>query len=420
MPAPGDERVAINGDVKHSIDAPDHSSNHEELQKHAPQPFEGPTEVVEVPPLSLPPPLPTEVIDVPAPSEHQPQEQSTFNNLRHEVPPPPGPPPPGPPPPILSIPLQPKSPALPSQQDSSPPALGQISKVHCLYGITTGSEKHPRLRWSDHETPREEEQSLMKNARNSAIIHRKIPLEYPTNGQSWESHSLEIQSPHLRRVLKKVLAGYPDLSLDAPTLEFKPHYHAFVHRWQQLKAEKQHHEGALSAEIDLLMKELDPVIADARDALEKSNDTGLLAWKNLWLIFPPGELVLAKDDLTTLYRLVYIELWDEDDVMRNVTPYWNMELQQVDWNGRDFGYSNFHFRYQWYKGEHPVMKLEYCPLRLWPPGNVDATRILVERGKKFESLRGSHYKAYNGKKYTLDWERMTLDGHPRELAKSVR
>ncbi|OMP87521.1 ATPase family gene 2 protein [Diplodia seriata] len=295
--------------------------------------------------------------------------------------------------------------------------FGQTSKTHLLYGITS-DEDEDIIRWSEYPDPKEEERVFMARARSYAIIHRKVSPEHPVYNQMWESHSLEVQSPRLRQALKEVLQGYPNVNLDAPTLKFKPPYAAFVHRWRELKEKRQQLEGSTRLEIDMLIEEMTLPTAADREAMDKFAETGLLEWQKVWLIFVPGELIFKTGSTNELFSLESTELFDKNDVPEDDVPHLKLHLKQVDWDGERFGYWRSIGRLDHFNGECFVSTLKWSPLRYFQRQS-NLVEDILERGRKFESLHGYHHRAYNGNKYTRDWERSTTDASPRALRKPV-
>ncbi|KAF4537722.1 AAA family ATPase [Lasiodiplodia theobromae] len=150
--------------------------------------------------------------------------------------------------------------------------------------------------------------------------------------------------------------------------------------------------------------------------LKTYDQTGTVAWVDLWLIFVPGALVYSKfNGVERLYRLQ--DIFDPTKGAKNSDRprFWVLFMRSTDWNGENFGYKESTWRIYHYSGLMPITELRHCPLKFLPDRGEIKHRLLV-RGRKFEQMRGYHFKFYKGQRHLLDWDRMIQEA-PKEISK---
>ena len=75
-----------------------------------------------------------------------------------------------------------------------------------------------------------------------------------------------------------------------------------------------------------------------------------------------------------------------------------MECQFLDYNGEKFGMAEATFEIKEFKGVRKITSLPIYPLRFHREPEKLKTQ-LIERGKKFVSLKGMQYKTHTGMAY---------------------
>lgn len=118
----------------------------------------------------------------------------------------------------------------------------------------------------------------------------------------------------------------------------------------------------------------------------------MIYFDDVWKIFPPSELIVAKDwGLPLVCRVLKYKL---KKTMQET--YWRITVEYIDWDGSRCGYAETNFHISLFRGLRHVNSLEVYPL----PFHKEPEALkssLVERGKKFERLRGYHFQNYKGK-----------------------
>ncbi|WPH01277.1 Hypothetical protein R9X50_00411500 [Acrodontium crateriforme] len=243
-----------------------------------------------------------------------------------------------------------------------------------------------------------------------AIVVRRVKAFGDANSNKvLDVHSIIIQSPYLKELLKEVLHGYPGVTVGLKRLEFKAPFHSFVHRWSQLntaidKLKEQQDSETPSDEsanekmavrvkhaqllLDLLTMELKDVIEESTDLMKQ----GDISYTHLWTLFVPGTIIYSKyEGQDRAFRLVCAR-YGEDHKQR---PCCWLICNTVDYDGSNWGIKKLDLKIYKFEGTKHIKDLPIYPLDC----HADKEKImagLIERGTKFQDLAGTHYKAYNG------------------------
>lgn len=172
-------------------------------------------------------------------------------------------------------------------------------------------------------------------------------------------YSIIIQSPLIKELLGKVLAGYPGVTVNLERLEFSGRCEPLIHRWAKLSEiintmereesteDEKREESAplLHAKLlyNLLYDEFAETIKSAQDMTRK----GAITYAFLWTAFPPGTLVYTKvQGQDRVFRL-HGSMYGRD---RNDTPVFWLTCQYIDFDGTRFGTVKINFKIPTYEG----------------------------------------------------------------------
>ncbi|QGI68221.1 hypothetical protein CEK27_012192 [Fusarium fujikuroi] len=262
----------------------------------------------------------------------------------------------------------------------------KLYKHRCIY------DSCPE-RWSRFPTNEEEHNDIEQSALKDPIVHRHI-----FDDHKWQTESFTIQSPGMRAVISIVLDKYQDLDLDVEKWTFKPPFMPLVHRWDRLlslcESRDDEHEPQAAAQ---LLKFLTPILAPKVDALVKTRETGNIMFDDLWQIFAPHEFVITKFySVEAVCRVTKYKLVKEP----RMPSYWEIYMEYVDWNGNRCGYANTMIIIPEFPAYRRVTLLPAYPLSFHnSPSKI--REQMVERGRKFEALRGYHFQTCSGSKILL-------------------
>ncbi|KAG9496850.1 hypothetical protein J7337_011638 [Fusarium musae] len=154
-----------------------------------------------------------------------------------------------------------------------------------------------------------------------------------------------------------------------------------------LKEKKQH--------LKILIKYLDHDFESTKESLYPMLKNGLITFELLWALWKPDTLVYATTygnaSEPRVFKVESAHL--HHSVMRG--SYYHIEGKYMEFDGKRFGYGNTSVEIDGFQGAKKVKSLPCYPLEYHH--NEQKLRLdLIERGKKFASLSGVHYKSYKG------------------------
>lgn len=216
------------------------------------------------------------------------------------------------------------------------------------------------------------------------------------------TESFTIQDPLMRKHLRVGLANYQDFDLELKNWTFTAPYSPIVHRWDQLHAQcEATAEPKSKSAFKQLMTFLRPILAPSIDSLIETKKTGKVEFNNIWQIFPPGELVVTSFfGVEAVARILRYELVQPC----REPPYWQVDFEYLDWNGERCGYSSAKTKIRYFSGFKFVTGLGVYPLSFSSTASEIRER-LTARGRKFEGLRGYHFRSCTGTKILLETKR---------------
>ncbi|PNP78796.1 hypothetical protein FNYG_07938 [Fusarium nygamai] len=249
-------------------------------------------------------------------------------------------------------------------------------------------------RWSKFPTNEEEHDHIEQNALEDPIVHRHI-----FDDHKWQTESFTIQSSAMRAAISTVLDKYQDLDLDVEKWTFRPPFMPLVHRWDRLLSmceatDEEHEPEAVAQLLDFLT----PILAPKVDALVKTRKSGNVMFDDLWQIFPPHEFVITKFyGVEAVCRVTKYKLVKEPPPMPS---YWEIHMEYLDWNGNRCGYANTMIIILEFTAYRRVTSLPAYPLSFHnSPSKI--REQMIQRGRKFEALRGYHFQTCSGSKILL-------------------
>ena len=261
------------------------------------------------------------------------------------------------------------------------------------------------INWVDKTAEEvEEARAMTTNLHGDAAV-----LTRQRNGHGGEDpfmlHSVVIQSPLLKKTLQKVLKSYPGISPELNDLTFEAPFVPLFHRWEELlEAGRNETSTETRKHIKVLCDVLEPEFAKARNTLHECRVHGVIKFESLWVIFKPGELIHCTID----GQECIAKLREASYVKSPLSGKLNFELQSevVDFDGSMFGYGLEYTQLGQYRGTAHTKDLAAMPLEMLP-NKLNVRAKLVDRGRKFEKLRGYNFKHYAGPIILFDQERLT-------------
>lgn len=270
---------------------------------------------------------------------------------------------------------------------------GAICKVKEIFDTKTSGcscctiyvEEKPGL-----DRAKETEAAEIEAAENRLAQFSIIRRMTPHGAGRWNTHSIVVNSRRIQASLAKVFKGYPVTYADDHELVLKPKWIPFCHRWDRLLEEERNETDAeTQSHLTLLRSILDSCLAESLKRRDLVARTGLATFDDLELLFEPGQTVILGDTEDNM----------DAGIVCGVDKCGDCYLLTVDttaWDGEQFGLTEKEWRLDTFKGTRKVHGLHIFPLHMHPECEK-ISRGLIERGKKYERLRGQHFLAYASK-----------------------
>ncbi|KAH8680953.1 hypothetical protein BX600DRAFT_445410 [Xylariales sp. PMI_506] len=253
-------------------------------------------------------------------------------------------------------------------------------------------------RWTEFASAEDDEADLGERTSQIPIVHRHELVD-----KNWVTTGVTVQDKAMRSVLSEVLHNYQDLDLELENWSFQPPFMPIVHRWNDLKAYLVNTEDiTLKNAASGLIAFLTPVVSASVVSLAQTKTAGKINFENVWLLFPPRSLVMTKFfGVDTVCRLTK---YKKRPACRNNPASWAIDLEYIDWNGETSGYTTTQLIIWDFDGFRRVTALPVYPISFIEDLET-ITSALVQRGRKWESLRGYHYMLANGTMILLETEK---------------
>lgn len=233
----------------------------------------------------------------------------------------------------------------------------------------------------DEEEPAEEEE------KTPIVIRYSVTRGEDTSRVS--IHSIEIQDSATREALFPVFEGFDNIHPSINYLVFHAPFKPFFYRWEKFEAAIESCEVPRTKEILTQLRSV--VRADLAEAFAVKKElvaNGLISFPYLWIIFQPGELV-CQDGGPGNERFYYLE--STEDLTRQSE--FRLFTQAVEYDGFRYGLWASDFSIYSFAGTRKITRLNVFPAQFID--DFEKVReAVIERGRKFCSLTGVHYKEY--------------------------
>lgn len=252
-------------------------------------------------------------------------------------------------------------------------------------------------RWSEFDNVDDDAQDLSSRTSQIPIIHRHVYFN-----KHWVTSSITFQDPTIREVLTDVLRKYQDLDMELENWTLPPPFMPLVHRWDDLKQYHAKADGKLKNASSLLLAFLTPLLAKSVLSLAQTRKMGKVNFDNVWMLCPPSALVMTKFyGVETICRVVKCKKRPED---RCNPEGWVIDMEYITWNGDSAGYATTTLTIWEFEGYRRATSLPVYPIS-YMSDEAGAKEKMIQRGRKFERLRGYHCMVANGTKILLETEK---------------
>lgn len=288
---------------------------------------------------------------------------------------------------------------------TSTEAMSSASELR-LYLMDTCDPRCPKSctsckpRWSTMTSPEAEKAHIAKMENKHGIVKRIDPKA--DNG----TVRVDVQNKHMKGILTNVFDGYPEfhasLLPEDSAWVFNEPFDMFVDRWDQLREYRlQTPFAAEKAAWVALVAAMAPVVQPTLDAIKRIRDTGLVLWKDLHLIFPPGKLIIIEEP-GAVQSIVRVQKGTAIRDPRLHQQVYKLKFEYIDWDGETHGLRSRLLDIPEYSGHKKVrvsdlktMPLDFCP------SEEELRTKLIARGQRWTSMKDVDYKQFAGKKVPI-------------------
>ena len=207
--------------------------------------------------------------------------------------------------------------------------------------------------------------------------------------------TLEIYSIHIQKALRETISEYPGTNLQANPIILTGTLKCIFHYRQELAKYREHLQDPvaklhLSLLLRFMGRELQRAIRSYKANVEGSPENPTTDFTNLWMVFKPGDYVITgRNDTQRILQLQRTWYSCGSD------PKWHIIARALNHDGETYGYVEYDIKVSSFQDSRLVSKLSVYPLKYCKTAEV-ARQALVDRGKKFHSLVGCHYRSYHG------------------------
>jgi ATP-dependent 26S proteasome regulatory subunit len=285
-------------------------------------------------------------------------------------------------------------------EEESKSESDEEKKEKILVGLLTESkalyakfDKNGARSWTDKYPDDLEEAAENEETQKYAVIIRKVKPKEADSNKPLDIDSIVVQSPYLKRVLGKIFDDYPGIITDVTRLKFSAPFHCFVHRWERFTEAKDdaNSDDITREHVSLLHKILEEELGEIIQLRKDYFKNRAVAFEHVWALFSPGCTVWGS-----IRGKPAAARFDSGNYAKTQCGLvYNMNCKGIDWDGKSMGWADVNMQIREFSGTVPFSNLSCYPLEYHSKPEA-ARELLLQRGRKFESLAGYHYKAYSG------------------------
>ncbi|KAF5861370.1 hypothetical protein ETB97_000333 [Aspergillus alliaceus] len=219
---------------------------------------------------------------------------------------------------------------------------------------------------------------------------------------------VDLKSKYIRDALTKVMDGVKGVSLVQETAAVDPNmlflYLEETRQYmkdlrQQAKTEKKRKAKKIAAtkaaHLKVLIKYLDTDYSEIKKTLYPLLEANTITFDLLWALFKPNTIAYTptygNQDEPRAFKIEYAT--KESSFMKG--QWYSIEGRYLEYDGKTFGMGTMLAEVESFKGARKITTLSCYPLK-YHRETEDVKAKLIERGKKFVSLRGTNYRFLKG------------------------
>lgn len=226
---------------------------------------------------------------------------------------------------------------------------------------------------------------------------------------------VDIKSKELRDCLKEIIGDIRGINLheEVPKInpnmlflyldDFRKHYRMLkttepTGKTKKERKQNQKLQKLKAKQLKVLLQYLREDYAEIEEQIENLVENGIITFDLLWALWKPNTLAYtttygSEDDA----RVFKIDMAEKHSTIMS-GDFYCIEGSYLEHNGKNFGYGTIGQEIPAFRGTRKITSLPCYPLK-YHEKEAELRTKLIERGKKFVSLCGVHYKSYSGMAY---------------------
>ncbi|KAK5936447.1 hypothetical protein PMZ80_011313 [Knufia obscura] len=209
---------------------------------------------------------------------------------------------------------------------------------------------------------------------------------------------VDIKLPGLRDILRAVLKDIKWVSLadDKPSFEHNLlfHYLPELEEYQASATRDEARDLTSLKALNLLIHTIKDRAKAPSERLDPLLREGKITYDLLWALFKANSHVITTCLGSGQLRCLQYNVGEEKKTEQGV-EYFELQCQYLDFDGKVFGTVTERLPIERFHGARPITTLDIYPLYFHPTPNK-IMQSLIERGRNFMSLMGSHHRIYDG------------------------
>lgn len=151
--------------------------------------------------------------------------------------------------------------------------------------------------------------------------------------------------------------------------------------------------------VKILLKYLDKDYASTKSTLYPMLKNGLITFDLLWALYKPNTLAYTTTYGTVDEPRAFKIDYANKEVHFIKGEWYSIEGRYLEYDGKTWGMGTMEVEVPSFKGARKITNLACYPLK-YHKDEEGLRKQLIDRGKKFVSLQGVHYKHHEGLAYT--------------------
>ncbi|KAK3352876.1 cation channel-like protein [Lasiosphaeria hispida] len=226
---------------------------------------------------------------------------------------------------------------------------------------------------------------------------------------------IDIKSKLLRECLQAVMGNIKGVSLVEETPKLDPNMlflyledlRKHLKELKKTKASKagkhdrkkeQKRMDTKRQHLKILIQYIDKDYADVKKSLYPMLENGLITFDLIWALWKPNTLAFTgtygSQDEPRVFKVEMAE--KHYSIMKG--DFYYIEGKYFEYDGKQFGFGSMSEELSDFRGARRITSLKCYPLK-YHKTETQLRKDLIERGKKFASLSGVHYKSHQGMAY---------------------